>query len=138
MRYAHFLGVMALGGCLLAENLLLGRRLAPATLRRLAVIDAGYGASAMLVLAAGLALWWWQGKAPAFYHSNPVFLIKLALFAVLALLSIYPTVFFLRHRGSRAALTVPSSLVYLLRLQLLLLPLLPLLAVMMARGVGLN
>ncbi|MEZ5541045.1 MAG: DUF2214 family protein [Pseudomonadota bacterium] len=137
IRTVHFLGIMVLASMLVGEHLLLKPRLGAEDIRRLAVIDAIYGLSALVVLGAGLSLWLWTGKPAAYYSGNPVFHAKLGAFVLLGLLSIYPTVFLLRQRKSPAAIiAVPARLIHIVRAELLVLLLLPVLAVLMAHGYG--
>jgi putative membrane protein len=141
LRYVHFLAVFAIFGTLTAEHMLLKGTLARAQLTRLARIDAGYGIAAGVLLAAGLTLWLGgYGKPAAFYSHNPVFHAKLGCFALVGLLSIFPTLFYTRHRkgGPDDLVDVPRSLVWTVRIQLLILCVMPLLAGLMAHGVGLR
>ncbi|WP_338846011.1 DUF2214 family protein [Massilia sp. W12] len=137
LRYIHFFGILLLGAALFAENLLLRPVLQQDEVRRLARIDALYGLAALLVLGAGLSLWLIGAKGAAFYSKNPVFHAKLGLFALMGLASLIPTVFFLKNR-SLPQVNAPASVRLIVRMQLLALPLLPLLAVLMARGIGLE
>lgn len=138
IRYLHFIAILAMFSALVAEHLLIKAQLSGPELRRLAIVDAIYGVSALLVLTAGLLLWFWVGKPADFYTGNPVFHAKLSAFILVALLSVYPTVFFLRHRkASGPVVEVPRRIVLLIRIQLTILLLIPLLAVLMARGYGL-
>lgn len=103
-------------------------------LRRLARLDAGYGLTAVLVLAIGAARVVWGGKGWAFYEANPFFWIKIGLFAVIGLISILPTIRILKWR--RAGVADPSALAAtaaLVRLELLLLAPLVAAAAAMAR-----
>ncbi|TMO92286.1 DUF2214 domain-containing protein, partial [Pseudoalteromonas sp. S3178] len=78
------------------------------------------------------------GKPSEFYTKNPIFHAKVGLFLLIALLSIIPTVFLLKHRNTTAAnLSVPQRIIVIKRLEMLLLLVLPLLAALMARGYGL-
>lgn len=139
IRYLHFVGIIGLAAALVAEHLLLAPRLSGPQLRRLARIDGLYGISALLVLGAGLTLWLGVGKPAAFYNLNGLFHLKVTLFVLLALLSIYPTLFFLKHRNSQAdEVAIPKVIIMLIRTELLLLLVIPLLAVLMAKGVGLS
>jgi putative membrane protein len=140
VRYLHFVSILSLFGTLLAENILIGKALPRAEIKRLARIDAAFGLSALSALAAGLLLWFRYGKGAQFYLKNPVFHAKLGLFLLVALLSIYPTVFFLKRRKGEPGETVavPGSLIAMLRVELGLALLIPLLAVLMARGYGLG
>ena len=135
---AHHLPLLAMAGLLGAEFVLLARPLDLAAARRLARIDAAYGAAAGLLLLAGVSRIVWGAKPWAFYSGNPVFGAKLAFFAALGLVSIVPTVRFIRWR--RAA-TAPDDAARLsvrrwVHAELALLLPIPLLAALMARGVG--
>ena len=95
--------------------------------------------SAVAVLFIGLVLWLWVGKPAEFYSTNPVFHVKLGLFLVVFLLSLYPTIFFFKNRKSEEeVIQVPKAIVTLLRLEIILLVPIPILATLMARGIGLG
>ncbi len=138
VKYIHLLGVLVLFATLAMEHLLIRDRLSPMEMQRLARIDRIYGLSAVVVLTAGLLLWFAVGKPAGFYTANPVFHAKLGLFIVIGLLSIYPTRFVLRHRTATEETAVPVRIRQVMRAQLLLLLLMPLLAVLMAQGYGLR
>ena len=138
-RYLHFIAIIVLAGALVIENLAISRTITREDARNLARVDAVYGISAGLVLLFGLILWLWVGKPAEFYTDNPLFHAKLGLFVLVGLLSIYPTVFLLRNRKTEAeTLPVPAVIPWLLRAELLLLVFIPVLAVLMARGIGLS
>ena len=139
IRYCHFLGIIALFVTLVGEHLLVTPQMDRTTLKRVGRLDAIYGIAAGIVLAAGLYLWFAGSKGAAFYSANPIFHIKVTLFVVVGLLSIYPTVFFLRSRKLPGEIiAVPRKIIVLIRAQLALLLVIPLLAVLMARGIGLS
>ncbi len=69
---------------------------------RLARLDAGFGATAGLVVAVGLCRVIWGGKGWAFYLENPFFWAKMGSFLALGLLSIAPTLLFLKWRKAAA------------------------------------
>ena len=124
---------------LISEHLLLRKSLTRGEISRLARIDAIYGIAALTLLAAGITLWLGGfGKPAIFYSKNWIFHFKITLFLVIGLLSIYPTVFFLKNRKGDPAerITVPESVIWMLRAELLLLALIPLLAGLMAKGIG--
>ncbi len=138
-RYLHFIAILVLAGSLVIENMAISRRISGEDARHLARVDAIYGISAAFVFLFGLALWLWVGKPAAFYTANPLFHMKLGVFVLVALISLGPTVFFARNRKSTAAeITVPRALIWALRLEVVLLLTLPVLAVLMARGIGLQ
>lgn len=139
LRYIHFISIFTIAGTLAAENVLVKRTLSRAEIGRTARIDLVYGIASLSLLAAGLTLWLGSfGKPAIYYNRNWIFLLKLGCFATLGILSIYPTVFFLKQRKGNAEETVqvPAGLILTLRLELVLLLIIPLLAGLMARGIG--
>jgi putative membrane protein len=141
LRYFHFISIFAIAGSLISEHLLLKTSLSRREIARIARIDAVYGFAALMLLGAGLTLWLTgAGKPAEFYTRNWVFHTKLALFLVIGLLSVHPTIFFIRNRKGNDddRVNVPKSIFWMLRLELLLLFMIPLLAGLMARGIGYN
>ncbi len=139
LRYIHFIGIFAIVATLTAEHLLLKKELTRAEIGRLARIDAVYGVAALMLLGAGLTLWLGGfGKPAEFYSKNWIFHVKLTLFVCIGLLSIYPTVFFLKNRkgNPEEVVAIPGKIFWMLRLELLLLFIIPLLAGLMAKSVG--
>lgn len=143
IRYGHFLGIFGLVSMVVCQNVLLRSVVTNHQLQLLTRLDALYGLSAFLTLAAGLGLWFGVGKPASFYTGNPVFHIKVTLFVVIGLLSIYPTVMFTRLRranreqAAEHSVALGAALIGIKRTELLLIILLPLLAVVMAQGIGL-
>lgn len=136
----HYLGAMVMMACLVAEHLLLRPELEPARVRSLARIDAIYGLVALIQLAGGLARMAAE-KGVDFYLHNPLFHLKMSAFVVLGLLSIYPTMRIMRWRRAvrSSGLFMPADfrrVQLLVRLEIFVLALLPVLASLMARGVG--
>jgi putative membrane protein len=137
------MAMLALAGCLASQTLICNRELQPPAVRLLTRIDAVYLAAAILALATGLLRVFLGTRGSAFYLSNPVFYIKLALFVAVGLTSIPPTRQFLRWNRALAAgegrvLTgaqIASVRRYLL-LELALLAFIPLCAALITRGVG--
>lgn len=139
LRYIHFISIFAIVGSLTSEHLLLKKELTRAELSRLSRIDMVYGIAALTLLSAGLTLWLGSvGKAAEFYSKNWVFHLKITCFLMVGLLSIYPTIFFIKNRkGEQTELvSIPKSVFWMLRLELTLLLIIPLLAGIMARGIG--
>lgn len=142
--YLHFLAILLTASLLLSEWLLCNQDLQPPQVRRLGRIDLFYFGAAMLTLGTGLVRVFIFGKGYAFYVHNPVFFAKLALFLALGLLSIWPTIKFVRwNKLLRAGATrIAHSREIartraLIAIELTLLAFIPLCAVLMSRGVGL-
>ncbi|MDA3962419.1 MAG: DUF2214 family protein [Planctomycetota bacterium] len=138
IRAAHFIGIMALYGALLSGHLMTARELPRAVVRKIAIIDLVFWFSVVLVLATGLVLWFGVGKEASYYLKNGLFHGKLTLFVVLLGLGVKSTLFWRRNRIGDPADTVavPGSIKAFQGVQLLLLVLIPILAALVARGVG--
>jgi putative membrane protein len=141
--YLHFLGMMMLMATLVAEHVTLQPQMTRLHLQRLAMSDLFYGIAAGIVFLTGLLRFAYFGKGIHFYLGNPLFYVKVGMFLLVALISIYPTVQFLSWRkmlkqGDLPALALPTitRLRAVIRLELGLLIVIPLLAVLMARGIG--
>lgn len=140
LRYIHFISIFVIVGSLISEHLILRPTLSKKEIDRLSKIDGIYGLAVLTLLGAGLTLWFGGiGKPTEFYSQNPVFHLKLSLFVGIGLLSIYPTVFFIKNRkgNQEEIISIPKSLIWIIRLELLLLVIIPILAGMMAKGIGL-
>jgi len=126
---------MSLASCLVMQHLLIKNENKIEELKKIAFIDIIYAISAILTLVAGLNLWLFTGKDSSFYMQNGVFHAKLTLFIVIALLSIYPTIFYQKNKNKDAAvIKMPKVIIMLVRAQLAILFIMPLLAVLIARG----
>ena len=140
LRYIHFISIFTIVGVLVSEHMLLKKQMSRSEIARLAKIDAIYGLAALTLITAGLTLWLGSfGKPSVYYTRNWVFHIKLTLFLSIGLLSIYPTIFFIKQRKGRPdeIVNIPAKIFLMLRLELLLLLIIPLLAGLMSKGIGL-
>jgi putative membrane protein len=145
MAYFHFLGIMTLMATLLAAHVTLQPDMTRLHLQRLAMIDLLYGIAAGIVFLTGLLRFAYFGKGIHFYLGNPVFYVKVGMFLLVALISLYPTMQFLSWRKMLKQDQLPevdrqkvTQLRTVIRLELGLLIVIPLLAVLMARGIGLT
>lgn len=86
-----------------------------------------------LSTAAGLTLWLVVGKPATFFNNNPVFHAKIALVATLLATQIYPAWFLCRPFAGQS---IPAAVLRLQKSALPLLLVIPVLAYLMARGVG--
>lgn len=140
----HHLAVFALVAIVAVELVLLRPGLDGATIRRISDLDLVYGLTAGLVVLAGFARVFYGAKGQDYYFANPIFWTKIALFAVVGLLSAPPTLRFLAWR--RAMRHDPAWLPGETEIRVVkryvhaeigLLFLLPILGAAMARGIGL-
>ena len=139
IRSIHFVGIMVLFAALFSEHMLITKEMKKEQLRKVAIIDAIFGISALLVLAAGILLWFYVGNMPEFYTKNWIFHLKITLFIVVALLSIFPTLFFIKNRNSNEEIIIiPGYVLGFIRAELFILLCIPLLAAAMAKGIGIS
>ena len=140
LAYLHFLSIFSVAATLTAELVLLRPALIGQSGRWLARVDLIYFIAVIAAVASGVSRAIWGAKGWAFYAHNPAFHAKVGLFVVIGLISIAPTLQFLRWlRAFRRdpAYMVPAAELKRARravmIELHLLLLLPLLAVMMSR-----
>jgi putative membrane protein len=139
VRLMHFVAIFIFAGALVIENMAIKPPITGEDARNLAKVDAVCGIRALFVLLFGLTLWLWVGKPSEFYSSNPIFHAKLGLFTLMVLCAIASTVFFNKHsKSEEKVIEVPQLLRLLLKFQLVLLVLIPVLALLMARGIGIS
>lgn len=138
----HHLAILTVFGVLLTEFVMLRLSPSAAWVRLISRVDLFYGIAAGVVLVAGLSRVAWGAKGAAFYMGNPVFWFKLGLFAVIGLISAVPTVQYFRWKRAvdkQGVLPDARQLAGARRwvnIQLVLFVGLPVLAAMMARGIG--
>ena len=139
VRLLHFAAIFTFAGALVIENMATKPQITGEDTRNLAKVDAVSGVSAIFVLIFGLALWLWVGKPSEFYSSNPIFHAKLGLFTLMVVCAIAPTVFYKKHsKSEEEVIEVPKLLRLLLRFQLILLVVIPVMALLIARGIGIS
>ncbi len=143
LAYAHFASIFVLVWFLAKEWTLLKSGRNRLEYRRLAGTDIGYALAAAAVLVTGASRLLFGAKPAAFYIHNLVFHVKIALFVLVGLISIKPTLVFLRWRKAvaanaefRATEAEWRLVKRLVLLEMHLVALIPLFAVLMARGIG--
>ncbi|MBX3585102.1 MAG: DUF2214 family protein [Ramlibacter sp.] len=143
LAYLHFIAILTLVVFLSSEAALCRMEWMNAkVVERLAKVDMVYGMASGAVLLTGVARTWWGVKGTAWYWTNPLLHTKLALFIVIGLLSIKPTLMYARWRKElRASGALPAQdevrrARKFVMIQAHLLVLIPLAAVFLARGFG--
>jgi putative membrane protein len=105
MAVLHHLIVFALFGVLLAELVSVRRGMDTATIARIAATDRWYGVLAGLIVVVGFARAIFAAKGWDYYLHNAFFWAKIGTFVAIALLSIPPTLEFLKWRRTGTAPT---------------------------------
>ena len=101
LAITHHIFVFGLVATMIATRTML--RETPVDVARLARIDMMAGLLSFAVLAVGIARVAWGGKGWLFYEGNPFFWGKVGSFAVIGLMSIPPTLAFIRWNKARRA-----------------------------------
>lgn len=142
LAWLHFVFAFILVGALVAELFILRLPIDGRVARLLLRVDLFYGLSAVLLILAGVSRVIWGAKGWAYYQDQPFFWAKVATFAVIGLISIAPTMTFLRwNKAARAdaAFLAPEAQVKSMRRLVMIethvLALLLLFASLMARGI---
>ena len=135
MAFLHHVAAFALVAALVVEFVVIRDELNVRTARRLARADMVLGISAGVLLVVGLLRVFYFEKGAAYYFHSATFLAKLALFVLVALLSIYPTVKFLSWKKGIDPSSVPT-IRRILHLELIGVVLILLFAALMADGIG--
>ena len=143
LAYVHFLAILTMVVFISSEAALCRIEwMNEKVVERLARVDAIYGMAAILVLGTGIARTIWGVKGSSWYWTNPLLHTKLTLFIIVGLISIFPTITYIRWRRQlRADGSLPPEAEVrrtrkLVMIQAHILVLIPLFAVFLARGFG--
>ena len=140
--FLHFVAVFGIFAVVVLQWQTMSPAPSLAEAKRIQVSDRWFGILALVVLVAGFLRVYYFEKGKAFYGTNPFFQAKLALFLVVGLLTIYPTVRFLKWRAQTKQGLAPVLAAHeykamaLLRTEVVLLLATAGCASPMARGVG--
>jgi putative membrane protein len=140
--FIHHAAAFLVVAALMVELVVLKNELTPSSARSVLRMDTVYGIAALVLLVAGFVRVFHTEKGSAYYFDSGAFLLKLALFIVVGLLSIYPTLKFLGWRKTLREGRVPDfdpatrrRVRMLIHIELTLLFVIMLMAIMMARGI---
>jgi putative membrane protein len=141
--FLHHAAAFLLVAVVMVELVLMRGEITVATARTLLRMDSVYGLCAVVLLIVGFIRVFYTEKGAAYYFHSGSFLAKLALFIVVGLLSILPTVQFLGWRKAVKAGQAPTvddatrrRIRMIIHTELTLLFLVMLCAALMARGIG--
>jgi putative membrane protein len=141
--FLHHLCAFTLTACLVYEFIAYRQGMSLAEARRIQRVDLAYGISAGLLLVIGLLRVFFFEKGVSFYIQIPFFWVKMAAFAMVGLLSIDPTVRYIRWNQTIKENKAPDISMgeykrtrLLLWLEVIGIAVILLAAPMMARGIG--
>jgi putative membrane protein len=138
LTIGHHILVFALAGILAAELAMVRKGLDLATVARVARLDLAYGIVAGLILAVGVLRVLLASKGWPYYSHNLFFHAKMGAFVLVGLLSVPPTMAYIRWNRAGVAPTDAqvSEVRRYLWAEVVLFALLPAFAAAMARGYG--
>jgi putative membrane protein len=143
LAYLHYIAIFTLVAFLAVEVLLIRGRLDAAAIRLLGRVDIFYFGAAMVVLVTGFLRLVFGAKGADFYLSAWPIYVKLGLFVAIAVISVIPTLAFIRWRrflDHDPAWQVPAAerrrMRRLVMIEIHLAALIPAFAVIMSRGFG--
>ena len=145
MAFLHHLFAFTLTACLVYEFVAFRKDMTLEEAQRIQRVDLAYGISAGLLLVVGLLRVFFFEKGVNFYIHSPFFWVKMGAFLIVGLLSIDPTIRYIRWNKTLSQNKAPEishdefkRTRLLLWLELAGIVVILLAAPMMARGVGLN
>jgi putative membrane protein len=142
--FLHHIAAFTLFAALVVELILIREVLTVGTARRLQVADMVFGISAGVLIVVGLLRVFYFEKGAYYYFHTWTFIAKLALFLIIGLVSIVPTLEFLSWRKAVKQGQAPSvspervsALRSIIHWELVGVVAIILMAALMAKGVGL-
>lgn len=143
LAYLHFAAIFLLFSFLTAQAIVMRAPLAPGGIRLLGRIDMFYGLSSLLVLVTGFVRLGFGAKGADFHLAAWPVYAKVGLFFLVGAISVKPTLVFVRWRRAldhdpewRLPPAEQLAMRRLVMVELHLAALIPVFAVMMARGIG--
>ena len=143
MASLHHIAAFTVAACLVYEFVAYRQNLTVAEARNIQRVDLAYGIAAGLVLVVGFLRVYFFEKGSLYYFSNHIFWTKIVLFVIVGLLSIYPTIRYIKWNPTLAANKSPEipnaeykNIRLLLWLEMIGLILILFAAPAMARGIG--
>jgi len=144
VAYVHYLSFMVCFGALVLERRLIQPNPNRQDATLMVITDVVYGLAALALLVSGILRVLYFGQGSAFYTENPLFWWKVGLYLGVGGLSLYPTITYILwalplRKGElpQVSEALAKRLAWILNIELVGFALVPLLATLMARGVGL-
>jgi putative membrane protein len=144
VAYVHYLSFMVCFGALVLERRLIKANPAKGEATLMVITDVVYGIAALAVLLSGILRVLHYGQGSGFYTANPLFWWKVGVYLAVGALSLYPTVTYILwaiplRKGElpQVSEALAGRLRWVLNIELAGFATIPLLATLMARGVGL-
>ena len=145
VAYFHYLGIILCFGALLYERIFLKENLNRKEVINMIVADVIYGIAGLAILITGILRVKYFGQGGEFYLNNPIFWFKVSVYVIVGLLSLYPTTTYILWAIPLSKNELPiisDNLVkrfkFIISTELACFAIIPFLATLMARGIGLT
>ncbi len=138
----HHMAAFLIAGALVTEWITLRENRDKPSVKTLVQADTIYGVFSVVLILVGLLRVCYFEKGSEFYVSNSFFWIKIAAFAVMGVLSLYPTITFFKQAKDKVAVfdepdsVLRSHILMLIRAELVFLAIAVVTAAFMAKGIG--
>ena len=144
VAYVHYLSFMLCFGALVLERRLIKANPSKQDATLMVITDVVYGIAALALLGSGILRVLYFGQGSEFYTENPLFWWKVGVYLAVGGLSLYPTITYILwaiplRKGElpQVSEALAKRLAWILNIELVGFAAIPLMATLMARGVGL-
>ena len=144
VAYVHYLSFMLCFAALVVERRLIRPDPDRRTATAMVITDIIYGIAALALLISGIFRVLYFGQGSEFYTQNPLFWWKVGLYLSVGGLSLYPTVTYIlwaiplpKGELPKVSEALATRLSWIINVELVGFAFVPMLATLMARGVGL-
>jgi putative membrane protein len=145
VAYTHYLSFMVCFAALVMERRLIRPNPERSEAVLMVITDVVYGIAALALLVSGILRVVHFGQGSSFYTENPLFWVKVGLYLSVGALSLYPTITYILwaiplRKGElpQVSEALAQRLRWILNVEIAGFALIPFLATLMARGVGLG
>ena len=145
VAYIHYLSFMICFGALIFERVSVKASPNKKEAISMVIADIIYGIAGLTLLISGIYRVIKFGQGSDFYTQNPIFWTKIIVFALTGTLSLYPTITYILwaiplSKGGlpQVNLKLVSRLKLIINIEIVGFSLIPFIATLMARGIGIN
>ena len=143
VAYVHYLGIILCFGALIFERITLKMNLSRSETISIIIADVIYGIAGLAILITGVLRVKYYGQGGGFYTSNPIFWVKISLFVVIGLISLYPTTTYIlwaiplrKNKLPVISENLVDRFKLIITTELIGFAVIPFFATLMARGIG--
>ena len=144
VAYVHYLGIILCFGALIFERLNLKQNLSKTETVSIIIADVIYGIAGLAILITGILRVKYYGQGSDFYTSNPIFWVKVSLYIIVGLISLYPTTTYIlwaiplsKNKLPNISENLVKRFKLIIMTELVSFAVIPFFATLMSRGIGL-